>query len=234
MAMIILVFKDFILGLVASIQIVANKLIRIGDRIEVPKAGADGFVLEISLSCVKVQNFDKTIIMIPTHSLLSQSFQNWSGIEAAGGRRIKRAILINIDSIKGCTAEMVQRFGEIDLISQYIQRKKKELESYNDEHRLEKSVVNSRRLTNLGTFRAYLEAYLSNHPNLNCELTFLVRQLQPTEFGLPLEIYAFCKDTDWVKYEAVQADIFDHVLSILPEFELSAFQGFSSIEMDKR
>ncbi|MCH7685185.1 MAG: mechanosensitive ion channel [Planctomycetes bacterium] len=183
MAVIMLVFKDSILGLVASIQIIANNMVKIGDWIEMPKYGADGDVIEISLSTVKVQNFDKTISTIPTYALLSESFRNWSGMENAGGRRIKRAVFIDMHSIKVCTPEMIARFEKIELIGDYIQQKKRDLKQYNDEHEVMASLVNSRRLTNIGTFRAYLEAYLSSHPKLRaCET--ITRLLTTFRFGL--------------------------------------------------
>jgi miniconductance mechanosensitive channel len=230
MAVIILVFRNSILGLVASVQIVTNRLVRLGDWIEVPKYGADGFVLKISLSCVKVQNFDKTIIVFPTYGLLSESFRNWSGMKLAGGRRIKRSIYIDMDSIQVCSPEMIQNFEQIELIRHYIHQKKTELEDYNQQRNVVASAINSRRLTNIGTLRAYLEAYLARHEALSGELTCLVRQLQPTNVGLPIEIYAFCTETAWVNYEAVQSDIFDHVLSVLPEFGLRAFQEITGSE----
>ena len=189
-----------------------------------PKYHADGDVLEITLSLIKVQNFDKTISTIPTSAILTESFRNWTGMQNSGGRRIKRALLVDMRSIQVCTPEMIDRFEQIELISDYIQEKKAELGEYNRTHEIDASTVNSRRLTNIGTFRAYLEAYLRHHAGLSDEMTFLVRHLQPTSNGLPIEIYAFCKETAWTQYEAVQADIFDHVLAILPEFDLQAFQ----------
>lgn len=231
MAVIMLVFRDYLLGLVASLQIISHKIIKLGDWIEMPDYNADGDVKSISLNLVKVQNFDKTISTIPTHALLSSSFRNWSGMQAAGGRRIKRAIYIDLHSIQVCTPEMIERFKDIELIQDYVVRKCKELRAYNSDHAVEESAVNSRRLTNIGTFRAYLEAYLDQHTGLSDEMTFLVRHLPPSNLGLPIEIYAFCVETDWAKYEAVQADIFDHVLAVLPEFGLRAFQEFTDIEL---
>ena len=228
MAVIVLVFRDSILGLVASIQILANKMVEIDDWIEMPKYGADGDVKAISLNCVKIQNFDKTISMIPTHALLSEGFRNWSGLQSVGGRRIKRSIFIDMHSIKVCTPEMIERFEKIQLISEYIQQKRLEIEQDNDERDIEASPVNGRQLTNIGTFRAYLKAYLEQHPKLSGELTYLVRHLRPTKVGLPIEVYAFCNDTVWANFEAIQADIFDHLLSILPEFGLRAFQDITS------
>ena len=229
-AVFMLVFRDFLLGLVASVQIIANKVVNIGDWITMPKFNADGDVQEISLSLIKVQNFDKTVSTIPTSSVLTESFRNWTGMRTSGGRRIKRSILIDIRSIRVCTDAMVDRFEKIELIHDYIVAKKEELAEYNRTHDVVASTVNSRRLTNIGTFRAYLEAYLSSHPGLTSDMTFLVRHLQPTSNGLPLEIYAFCKETDWGLYESVQADIFDHVLAVLPEFGLETFQEITDFD----
>ena len=229
LAITMLVFKDTIRGLVASAQILSNQLVKIGDWIDMPDYGASGDVMAITLTCVKVQNFDKTISTIPTYALLSQSFKNWRGIKEAGGRRIKRAIYIDMDSIQVCTAAMVKRFLGIEAIADYIQAKQSDVESWNEEHDTAASPVNSRRLTNIGTFRAYLEYYLSGHKDLSEELTCLVRQLPPSEVGLPIEIYAFTKTTDWKEHEAIQADIFDHIISVLPEFGLRTFQDPTSL-----
>jgi miniconductance mechanosensitive channel len=231
MAVFVLMFRDFLLGLVASVQIIANKVVKVGDWVTMPKYHADGDVQEISLTLIKVQNFDKTISTIPTNAILIESFRNWTGMQTAGGRRIKRAIFIDMHSIQVCTPEVIDRFEKIELIRDYIQQKKTELEEYNRTHDIDASTINSRRLTNIGTFRAYLEAYLRNHPGLREEMTFLVRHLQPTRNGLPIEIYAFCKETAWTQYEAIQADVFDHVLAILPEFGLQAFQDITDIEV---
>lgn len=234
MAVIMLVFRDSLLGLAASIQIIANRMVAIGDWIEMPKYGADGDVLKISLSTVKVQNFDNTISTIPTYAMLSESFRNWSGMRHAGARRIKRSVNIDMDSIRVCTDEMIDRFEAVELISDYVREKKKELAQHNLARDVEASQVNSRQMTNIGTFRAYLEAYLSNHPMLSSEMTFLVRHLQPTKEGLPIEIYAFCTDPAWKAFETIQSDIMDHVLSILPEFGLRAFQEVSSTAATSR
>jgi len=230
MALIILVFRNSLLGLVASIHIVTNNMVRVGNWIKVPKYSADGEVLAISLSTVKVRNFDNSISTIPTHSLLSESFHNWSSMHETGGRRIKRSLFIDLHSIQVCTPEMIEHFEKIELIGDYVDRKKLELDQYNSERDIEASTVNSRRLTNLGTFRAYLDAYLANHAGLNHEMSCLVRHLQPTKYGLPIEIYVFCSDTTWPNYEAVQADIFEHILAILPEFGLRAFQDANDID----
>ncbi len=225
-AILILVFKDSILGLVAGIQIAANDLLRPGDWISMPSKGADGNVIDITLNTVKVQNFDKTITTIPTYSLVSESFSNWRGMEESGGRRIKRAILIDVNSIKFCDNNMIDKFGKIELLKNYVKTKLDELNEYNEKNNIDDSiVVNGRRMTNIGTFKRYLEEYLRNNPNINLDMTFLVRQLQVTEKGLPIEIYVFSKVQEWVAYEQVQADIFDHIFAILPEFELKAFQN---------
>ena len=195
-AVFMLVFRDSVLGLVASIQIIANRVVKVGDWIAMPKFNADGDVQEMSLGLIKVQNFDKTVSTIPTNTVLTESFRNWTGMQISGGRRIKRALLIDIRSIQVCTPEMIERFEQIELIRDYITEKRAELTEYNRTHDVDVSTVNSRRLTNIGTFRAYLKAYLGTHPGLTSEITFLVRHLQPTSNGLPIEIYAFSKETN--------------------------------------
>jgi miniconductance mechanosensitive channel len=225
-AVLMLVFKDSILGLVAGIQLSTNNMLQIGDWIEVPKFGADGDVIDISLTTVKVQNFDKTISTIPAYALIADTFKNWRGMSESGGRRIKRSIFIDMTSVKFCTPEMTEKFRKIQVLSDYIQRKEKDLAEYNKEHNVDDSIlVNGRRMTNLGTFRAYLVAYLRNHPMIHKEMTFLVRHLAPTERGLPIELYVFSSDKVWTNYEAIQADIFDHILAVIPEFELRVFQN---------
>lgn len=226
-AVLLLVFRDSLLGLVASIQISSSDLVCVGDWIEVPHFNTDGEVIDISLHVIKVRNWDKTITTIPTYSLISESFKNWRGMQESGGRRIKRTVLIDMTSIQFCTDEMLERFEKIHLISEYIQIKRAEIARFNATHRLDTHahMANGRRLTNIGTFRAYLQAYLENHPKLNHNMSLLVRHLTPTENGLPIEIYAFTKDTSWAYYEAVQADIFDHILSVLPGFGLRVFQA---------
>ena len=225
-AVLMLIFKDAILGFVAGIQLTANKMVANGDWIEMPKYGADGDVLEVTLTTVKIQNFDKTVTTIPTYALISESFKNWRGMEESGGRRIKRAVNIDINTIRFCDVEMLERFEKIQYISEYIKIKKMELEEFNRAIKVDNtSLANGRRMTNIGTFRAYVEAYLRNHPMINPEMTFLIRQLRPTEQGLPIEIYVFSSDKAWVNYEAIQADIFDHILAVVPEFDLSVFQN---------
>jgi len=224
-AVLLLVFKDIILGFVAGIQLAANKMVMEGDWIEMSKYGADGDVIEIALTTVKVQNWDKTITTIPTYALISDSFKNWRGMTDAGGRRIKRAILIDINTVKFCDEEMLDRFAKIRYISNYIEHKKQEMAEFNSLNYVDNEMlVNRRRLTNVGTFRAYVAEYLKDHPSIRQDMTFLVRQLEPTEHGLPVEIYVFANDIAWANYEGIQANIFDHILAILPEFDLSAFQ----------
>ncbi|MFI4912296.1 MAG: mechanosensitive ion channel family protein [Sedimentisphaeraceae bacterium JB056] len=233
-AILMLIFKDSILGFVAGVQMNANRMVRIGDWVEMPKYGADGDVIDVSLTTVKVQNWDKTITTIPAYSMISDSFKNWRGMSESGGRRIKRCICIDMSSIKFCDEKMLEKFRKIQYISEYIDKKKKDVAQFNVEKKVDESVtVNGRRLTNIGTFRAYLAAYLRNHPMINQDMTFLVRHLQPTSQGIPIEIYVFCSDKVWANYEAVQADIFDHILAIVPEFELKVFQSPSGYDMQK-
>ena len=225
MAVVILVFRDTILSLVASIQIATNKLVKVGDWIEVPAFGADGDVIDIALHTVKVRNWDKTITTIPTHRLVDGSFRNWQGMFETGGRRIKRALYIDMNTVRFCDEEMLDRFERIEMIRPYLQERRSEVAEYNRVREVDtEEWVNGRRLTNLGTFRAYVAAYLKAHPQIHQELTFLVRQLAPTEHGLPLEIYVFTSDTAWANYEGIQADIFDHLLAALPEFGLRVYQ----------
>ena len=225
-AVLMLVFRDSLLGFVAGIQLAANKMVSNGDWIEMPKYGADGDVLEVALTTVKVQNWDKTVTTIPTYALISESFKNWRGMQDSGGRRIKRAVNIDMGSIKFCDVEMLERFGKIQYISEYIETKKRELAEFNDATKVDNaSLVNGRRMTNIGTFRAYVKAFLHNHPDINKDMTFLVRQLPTTEHGLPIEVYVFSKDKVWANYEAIQADIFDHILAVVPEFDLRVYQN---------
>lgn len=224
-AVLLLVFKDALLGFVAGIQLTANNMVNLGDWIAMPKYGADGVVLEIALTTVKVQNWDKTITTVPTYALISDAFKNWRGMEESGGRRIKRSIAIDMTTVRICDAGMIDRFRRFAYVSDYIDSKLKELAKWNAEHGVEDDVlINGRRLTNLGIFRAYVEAYLRHHPMIHQEMTFLVRQLQPTEKGLPIEIYVFSKDQRWVQYEGIQSDVFDHIIAVVSEFELRVFQ----------
>ena len=225
-AVLMLIFKDTILSLVSSIQISSNDLFKIGDWIEAPQFGADGDVIDIALHSVKIQNWDKTISIIPTHKLTDSSFKNWRGMSDSGGRRIKRSIKIDMNSIKFCDNSMVERFKKFKVISDYINQKQSEINKHNIENNInEEGLINGRSLTNIGTFRAYIEGYLRNHANIHNEMTFLVRQLAPESDGLPIEIYVFSSDTNWVNYEAIQSNIFDHLLAVLSEFDLKVFQN---------
>ena len=233
-AVLMFVFKDVLMGFVAGIQLIANKMVAPKDWIEMPKYGADGDVLEITLTTVKVQNFDNTITTIPTYALINESFKNWRNMNLSGGRRIKRYVNIDLGSIKFCSSEMLERLKRIQLINQYIQNRQEEILVYNKKHQVDEStLVNGRRLTNIGVFRSYVEAYLRQHPMIHKDMTFLIRQLSPSENGLPIEIYVFCKDTNWTAYEAIQADIFDHILAVVPEFDLRVFQEPSGSDFQK-
>ena len=233
-AVLLFVFKDILMGFVAGIQLIANKMVAPKDWIEMPKYGADGDVIEITLTTVKVQNFDNTITTIPTYALINESFKNWRNMNLSGGRRIKRYVNIDLSSIKFCDSEMLERFTKIQLISKDIQDRQAEIKDYNEKNNVDESTfVNGRRLTNIGVFRSYVEAYLMQHPKINNKMTFLIRQLSPRENGLPIEIYVFCKETNWNIYEAVQADIFDHILAVVPEFKLRVFQEPSGSDFQK-
>ena len=225
-AVLMLVFKDPILGFVGGIQLAANQMVARGDWIEMPKYGADGDVLDVGLTSVKVQNFDKTITTIPTYALVSESFKNWRGMSESGGRRIKRAIHVDMSSIRFCDDEMLARFAKIRHMAEYLDGKKADLARWNAEHGDDASQPsNLRRLTNVGTFRAYVVAYLRHHEMIHQGMTLLVRHLELGPNGLPIEIYVFSRDTDWVRYEDLQADIFDHILAIAPEFDLRVYQS---------
>ncbi|BHH84637.1 membrane protein [Desulforhopalus sp. 52FAK] len=226
-AVTMLVFKDSILGFVASIQINSTNMVRLGDWVEIPQYGADGDVIDMSIHSIQVQNWDKTISTIPTYALVSNSFKNWRGMSESGGRRIKRAINIDIHSIRFCDEQMLTNLSKTSLLTDYINSKREEIEEYNQHH---SHNLSSRRQTNIGVFRAYIIAYLKNNSHLNQEMTFLVRQLAPSENGLPLEIYVFSKDQSWNNYEAIQADIFDHLLAAAPEFGLRIFQHPSGFD----
>jgi miniconductance mechanosensitive channel len=227
-AVLILVFKDTILSLVSSVQISSNDLFKIGDWIEAPQFGADGNVIDIALHSVKVQNWDKTICVVPTNQLINSSFKNWRGMSESGGRRIKRSIKINMKSIKFCSDSMIEKFKAIHLLKDYMEEKLKEVKDHNIDKKIDDTDrVNRRSLTNVGTFRAYIKFYLKNNAKIHNDMTFLVRQLAPQSDGLPIEIYVFSNDTNWVNYEAIQSDIFDHLLAILPEFDLEVFQNLT-------
>ncbi|MFA5712580.1 MAG: mechanosensitive ion channel domain-containing protein [Bacteroidales bacterium] len=232
MAILMLIFKDSILGFVAGWQLSLNDMVRPGDWITMPKYNADGDVEDISLYSIKVRNFDKTITTIPPYALVSDSFQNWRGMQESGGRRVKRSILIDMHSIKFCTPEMLENFSKIAYLKEYIERTEEEIIQYNLESGIDNSVlVNGRRQTNIGVFRAYLTEYLKRHNMVSKELTAMVRQLQPNEKGIPLELYFFISDKNWVSYEKIQADIFDHVMAIVPIFELTIFQFPSNVPL---
>jgi len=225
-AVILLVFKDTLLGFVATIQLSATDMVRIGDWIQMDKYGADGDVIDISIHCVLVQNWDKTVTSIPTYALISNSFINWRGMSESGGRRIKRAINIDISSIHFVDEQELEKLNKITILSNYLRPRQKEVEAYNARHEVEtKLAINGRNQTNIGIFRAYVQEYLRRNPNIHPNMTFLVRQLAPTETGLPLEIYVFSKDQVWANYEAIQADIFDHLLAALSTFGLRVFQN---------
>ena len=224
-AILLLLFKDTILSLVASVQLTAQDMVRVGDWVEIPQFGADGDVVDVQLHTIKVQNWDKTITTIPTHRLISDSFKNWRGMSESGARRIKRAIDIDVSSIRFQSSEEVEHFKRFVLLKDYISGKEKELEDYNASLGAEvDDAVNQRRLTNVGTFRAYAYNYLKNHPHIHKGMTLLVRQLAPGPEGLPIEIYCFTNTTVWAKYEDIQADIFDHLLAVAQEFDLSLYQ----------
>ena len=225
-AVLLLIFKDTILGLVASIQLSANNMLKPGDWIEVPKHGANGTVVDISLNTVKVQNGDKTIVTIPTYSLVADSFLNWSGMEESDGRRIKRSINIDMKSVRFCDDQMLEKFQKFRLINNYVNEKQSEITEYNKKLGIDDfSIPNGRRQTNLGIFRKYLEEYLKDNQFINKNMTFMVRQLQPSETGLPIEIYVFSTQKQLNEYEAIQSDIFDHILAVIPEFDLRVFQS---------
>ncbi|MED3575081.1 mechanosensitive ion channel family protein [Cytobacillus praedii] len=231
-AVLMLVFKDSLLGLVAGIQLSSNDMVRVGDWIQMPKYGADGDVIDISLNTVQVQNWDKTITMIPSYALISDSFINWRGMQTSGGRRIKRSLFIDKNSISFCTDEMIEKFKSIHYLSEYILNRESEIAEYNTKNGINRSnPVNGRALTNIGVFRVYVNYYLQKHSGINQEMTLMVRQLAPTEHGLPLEIYAFSNDVRWAVYESVQADIFDHLFAVAPEFGLRLFQSPSGNDL---
>jgi miniconductance mechanosensitive channel len=220
-----LVFKDTILGFVASIQLSANDMIRVGDWVSMPKFGADGNVIKITLNTVKVQNWDKTISTIPTYSFVSDSFKNWRGMSEAGGRRIKRSVTLKSGSVKFCNETMVSRFKNFHLIKEYLNTRVQEIEDYNSEGLIDKNfLINGRHLTNIGVFRIYIESYLKNLKEIHPDLTLMVFQKEGNEHGVPLQIYCFTKTTDWSEYENIQSDIFDHLYAAAPQFDLEVYQ----------
>lgn len=225
-SVLMLVFKDVILGFIAGIQLATNRMLARGDWLEMPSHQADGNVELIGLTTVKVRNWDRTVTTIPTYALISDSFKNWQGMSESNGRRIKRSFLIDSNSIRLCDEEMLERFGEIEHISEYLDAKEKEIKQSNSKIREARlnNRVNGRRLTNVGTFRAYIEGYLKTHPDINQEMTLLVRQLDTKGRGIPIEIYCFSSNKEWNAYESIQADIFDHLYAVTPEFDLRIFQ----------
>ena len=230
----LLIFKDTLMGFVASIQLSANDMIQIGDWVSMPKYGADGDVIEMNLTTIKIQNWDKTITTIPTYAFISESFKNWRGMSESGGRRIKRSLNIKISSIKFCTPEMLEQFKKFQLIKDYIEEKSDKIEEYNKENKIDKSyLINGRHLTNIGVFRVYIEAYVKNNPDINLSMTCMVRQLLPTEKGLPIEIYTFSNRQEWVTYEGIMSDMFDHLIAAVPEFELEVFQNPTGTDFRK-
>jgi len=225
-AVLLLVFQDTILSFIAGMQLTLNDHVRVGDWIEMPAYGADGDVEEVALHTIKVRNWDKSITTIPTHKLVGDSFKNWRGMFESGGRRIKRSILIDQTSVRFLDEKLLESLEKIQLLQDYLAAKKEEIAEYNRVHNIDdSSLVNGRHLTNLGTFRAYLTAYLRSHPGINSDMILMVRQLQPTTNGLPMEIYVFTASVAWVVHEGVQADIFDHILAIISEFDLRVFQN---------
>ena len=230
-AVLMLVFKDPILGFVAGVQLSYNKMVAPGDWVDIPQHDASGDILEIGLTTVKVQNFDNTVTTVPTQSLINDSFKNWRGMQESAGRRIKRAINIDVNSIQFCDDAALARYSKVDFIKEYITTRQQEVVAHNQAKVQDPdSIVNGRRLTNIGTFRAYIIAYLQNHPQINQELTLMVRQLAPTDSGLPLEIYAFSSAKDWAVYEGIQADIFDHLFAVAKEFDLRVFQNPAGVD----
>ena len=230
-AVLMLVFKDPILGFVGGIQLTSNDMVRIGDWIV--KGDADGNVIDVGLTTVKVKNWDNTIATIPTYTLISDPFINWRGMTESGGRRISRSIIIDLDTIKFCTPEMLEKYKKFQLVAKYIDKKEAEIAEYNKKNNIDTSnLVNGRRQTNIGIFRAYLTEYIKQNPNLNHNLTMLVRQKDPTEFGVPLQVYCFSAKTDWISYEAIQNDIFDHIYAVINQFDLKIYQRPSSYSIN--
>ncbi|NGF58094.1 mechanosensitive ion channel [Parapedobacter sp. SGR-10] len=231
-AILMLIFKDTILGFVASVQVSANDSIRVGDWIEMPKYGADGDVIEINLNNIKVQNWDKTITTIPTHLLLADSFKNWRGMQASGGRRIKRAIHVKISTIRFLTEEEIEKLHAIAILSDYIEKRREEIKAYNESTRADASMpINGRRMTNVGLFRAYIMAYARQNPRIHQGMTLLVRQLAPAETGLPIELYMFTNDIRWAVFEEIMADIFDHLFAAIKYFHLEVYEAPASDDL---
>ncbi len=231
-AVLLLIFQDTILSLVASLQMTSNDLIRVGDWVSVPAFNADGDVIDVALHAVQIQNWDKSVSVIPTHKVLESGFTNWRDMTQGQGRRIKRSINIDMTSVRLCDEALLQRFEKMALIRDYVGEKRKEIEAYNAARDFDASLpINGRHLTNLGTFRAYVEAYLRDNTTINHDLTLMVRQLTPGPNGIPLEVYAFSSDTNWIRFEQLQSDIFDHLLAVLPEFDLRVYQFPTGVDV---
>ena len=232
-AVLLLIFKDSILGFIASIQLTINDMVRIGDWVSLPKYGADGDVIGIYLTTVKVSNWDKTISTVPTYSFVSDSFKNWRGMTESGGRRIKRALNIKISSIEFCDEEMLDRYAKIQLVQEYVSERRAEVAAFNKERNIdtEGSLINGRRMTNIGVFRIYILNYITLNPHINQDMTHIVRQLAPTEIGIPLEIYCFSALQGWVDYERVQSDLFDHIMAAARHFDLEIFESPASSDL---
>ena len=225
-AVLLLVFRDTILSFVASLQMASYDMVRVGDWIEMPQYGADGDVIELTLHTVKIQNFDKTITAVPTHKLIEQPFKNWRGMQESGGRRVKRSFFVDMNSIRFLTEADLDRLENFAILQDYVREKRQDVRDFNKTFQDDPNlIVNARRLTNVGTLRAYLAAYLRQHPKIHQNMTLIVRQLAPTPEGLPVELYVFTNVTAWAEYEGIQSDIFDHIFSIMPEFGLRVFQG---------
>ena len=234
-AVLLLIFKDSILGFIASIQLTINDMVRIGDWVSLPKYGADGDVIGIYLTTVKVSNWDKTISTVPTYSFVSDSFKNWRGMQESGGRRIKRALNIKISSVQFCDDEMLDKYAKVELVQEYIVQRRAEIIEFNKEKNIntEASIINGRRMTNIGIFRIYILNYIIKNPFINNDMTHIVRQLDPTESGIPLEIYCFSALKSWVDYERVQSDLFDHIMASARHFDLEIFESPASSDLQR-
>lgn len=231
-AIVLLIFKDTILGLVASVQISANDMVRVGDWVEMPKFNADGSVVAMNLNTVKISNWDKTVTSVPTYYFITDSFKNWRGMQESGGRRIKRALHINIRSIKFVDPEMRERFKKYYLIKDFIERRQEEIAAFNMEHDVDTSeLINGRRMTNIGVFRHYTQAFLNHHKNIRKDMTLMVRQLPPDDRGVPIEVYCFTATVVWTEYEGIQSDIFDHLFAAAKHFDLEIFQAPSGSDI---
>jgi miniconductance mechanosensitive channel len=224
-AIILLIFKDSILGLVASIQMSVNDMIRLGDWVTMEKYGADGDVIEITLTSVKIQNWDRTITAIPTYAFISESFKNWRGMSESGGRRITRSINIQLDSVKFASPQLLEKLNKVNYISHFVQERSEEIKKYNEKNGLTNDQINARKQTNIGLFRRYLEFYLKNHERIHQDMTLMVRQLAPTEHGVPIQLYCFTNTTVWGEYENIMGDLFDHIFAVVKEFELNIHEA---------